>query len=142
MIAGIASLVFVPLLAIAMAHILWSFGGTWPVQDQKTLARTVVGSRDIERMPPRLLSATVAIFIFASGIWALSMTDPAPNLLLTLGGLALAIIFLMRGIAGFTSQWRALTPEEPFATFDKKVYSPLSFGIGLGFAILVLWRLL
>jgi len=142
MIAGISSLVFIPLLAIFMVHILWAFGSTWPAQDQKTLARTVTGFKGVEHMPPRIASAAVAIAVLAAGTWALFMSDPAPNPLLTLGGGVLAFVFLGRGVAGYTKKWRDLTPEEPFATFDRKLYSPLCLGIGIGFLFLTIWRLI
>lgn len=141
MIAGIASLVFIPLLAISMVHFLWAFGSNWPAQDQKSLAHTVAGFKDIERMPPRIMSAAVAIGILLAGLWALSMSSPLPNPILTVGGAVLTLVFLTRGIIGFTSLWRDLTPEEPFATFDKKLYSPLCIGLGLGFLFLTIWRL-
>lgn len=138
---GIASLVFIPLLAIAMAHVIWAFGGTWPVQDRKTLARTIIGVKDAGDMPPRPVTALVALGAFAAGIWALSLTDPAENTVLTLGGAVLALVFLGRGIAGYTRRWRALTPEEPFASLDRKIYAPLCLFIGVGFALLTFWRL-
>ncbi len=141
MIMGISSLVFVPLLAIAIVHFLWALGFNYPVKDQKTLARTVAGFKDIEKMPPRLMSALVGIGVLSAGIWILAMADPAPNLTLTFGGIILAIIFLGRGLIGFTKKWAEITPEEPFRTFDRKFYSPLSIGIGLGTLILVLWRI-
>jgi len=140
MIAGIASLVFVPLLAIAMIHVMWAFGSTWPTHDQKNLARTVLGYRDVERMPSRLLSALVAVFTLTAGIWALSLSGTEQDPVLVGGGILLGLIFLARGIAGYTSWWRNLTPQEPFATFDKKFYAPLCIGIGLGFLFLTFWR--
>lgn len=140
MISGIAALIFIPLLAIGTAHLLWAFGSTWPVQDRKTLAKTVVGTPDVEEMPHRLLTAALAILLFGAGVWALSMADPAPNETLTLGGVFFTLIFLARGIIGLSPKWRRLNPEEPFATFDKKVYTPLCLGIGAGFAFLTIWR--
>lgn len=141
MIAGLASLVFIPLLAISMVHFMWAFGSTWPVSDPQTLARTVVGTKGVKRMPSRFLTALVAIAVLAAGIWVLAMTDPSDSIILTLGGAGLALVFVGRGVAGFTSAWRALVPEEPFATFDKKLYSPLCLAIGAGFIALVIWRL-
>lgn len=140
MMAGIASLVFMPLLAVFFAHTLWAFGRTWPVDNEQALARTVIGTKDVSGMPPRWMSGLVAFFILIAGLWALLLSDPAPNLILTLGGALLTFVFLLRGIAGYTPKWRELTSEEPFASFDKKVYSPLCLGIGLGFAILTIWR--
>jgi len=141
MIAGLASLIFIPLLAVSMVHLMWAFGSTWPVSDPQTLARTVVGAKDIQRMPSRLMTGLVAIAVLAAGIWALAMTDPSDSPILTWGGVALALVFVGRGIAGFTRAWRAMVPEEPFATFDRKLYSPLCLAIGVGFVTLVIWRL-
>lgn len=140
MIAGIAALVFIPLLAIGAVHLLWAFGSTWPVKDQQTLARTVVGTENIEKMPPRFITACIAIGILSAGVWALSMADPLPNETLTMGGLMFTLVFLGRGIIGLTPKWRRLTPEEPFASFDKKVYTPLCLAIGAGFLFLTVWR--
>lgn len=140
MMAGISSMVFIPLLMVFFVHTIWAFGGTWPANDEQTLARTVVGLRDITRMPPRWQSAIVALLVITAAMWALFMSDPAPNLIITLGGALLTLVFLGRGIAGYTKKWRALMPEEPFASFDKKVYSPICLWVGLGFAILTIWR--
>ncbi|MCB9994337.1 MAG: DUF3995 domain-containing protein [Hyphomicrobiaceae bacterium] len=136
MLAGIASLVFIPLLAIVMVQVMWAFGARFPARDEATLARTVIGKPGIVTMPRRIISFLAALLVFAAGLWALSLSDPEPNLVLDIGGAALAAAFLIRGIAGYTSTWRNNHPEEPFKTFDRKVYSPLSIGVGLGFALL------
>lgn len=141
MISGIAVLVFIPLLAISMLHFMWAFGSNWPAKDQKTLARTVAGFRGVKKMPPRIASFGVAVLIFVAGLWALAMSDPTPNRTLSIGGALLSLVFLGRGGVGFTKWWRAKTPEEPFATLDRKTYSPLCCGIGLGFLCLTIWRL-
>ena len=140
MVAAIASLTFIPLLAISMVHLLWAFGLTYPAKDELTLARTVAGFRGIEKMPPRIASFGVAIATLVAGIWALALTDASPSLVLTGGGAVLALVFLVRGLVGFTRKWREMTPEEPFATFDRKLYSPLCIGIGLGFLVLTALR--
>jgi len=54
----------------------------------------------------------------------------------------LAAIFLARGAVGYTSGWRAQFSEEPFATLDRRNYSPLSLFIGAGFLLLVAMRLI
>ena len=142
MIMGIAALVFIPLLAVAIAHFLWSIGRTWPIKDADLLVRTVVGRPGVTRMP-RLASFVVAVAILAAGIIALSLADrTAGGTLLNILGLLLGAIFIARGIAGYTPQWRAVFPGEPFATLDRKTYSPLCLFIGVGFLLLVLLRLL
>ena len=139
----LASLMFVLLLSVAVAHLLWSIGQTWPIRDEKLLAQTVVGTRDIQKMPPRLASFAVAVATFAAGILALSLADhDSGGMLLTLAGIALAAIFLGRGIAGYTPGWAARTPEPNFRLNDRRVYSPLCLLLGAGFLALVFMRLL
>ena len=139
----LASLMFVLLLSVAVAHLLWSIGRTWPIRDEKLLAQTVVGTRDIQKMPPRLASFAVAVAAFAAGILALSLADhDSGGMLLTLAGIALATIFLARGIAGYTPGWAARTPEPNFRLNDRRVYSPLCLLLGAGFLALVFMRLL
>ncbi len=141
MISGLASLVFIPLLAVSMVHMAWAFGATYPVKDEKMLARTVAGFKDIEKMPPRLASFAVSLLALGAGIWGLALTDPSTSIILTAGGILLALAFLGRGIIGYTRRWRELTPEEPFATLDKKIYSPLCLFLGAGFLTLSALRI-
>ena len=139
----VGSLTFVPLLMVALAHFFWALGSTWPIKNETLLAQTVVGTRGVTRMPPRLASLAVSVLILAAGIIALALADHSSGgLLLTLFGVLLAVIFIGRGILGYTSGWRARFPTEPFATLDRKNYSPLCFWIGAGFLILVLMRLI
>ena len=139
----IASLMFVLLLAIAVAHLLWSIGQTWPIRSEKLLAQTVVGSRDIQHMPPRRLSFAIAVATLVAGILALALADhDSGGALLTLLGLPLAAMFLGRGVVGYTSWWAAKTPEPNFRLNDRRVYSPLCLLLGGGFLALVIMRLL
>lgn len=139
----VGALTFVPLLTVALAHLLWSIGVTWPIRTKQLLAQTVVGAPGITRMPNRLLTFVVALLILAAGIVGLSLADhDSGGLPLTLLGAILAIVFLARGVLGYTAGWRARFPTEPFATLDRRNYSPLCLWIGAGFLILVLMRLL
>lgn len=139
----IAALMFVALLAVATAHLVWSFGGTWPIRSEKLLAQTVVGFKDIERMPPRLASFAVSVVTLAAGIVALSLADhDSGGATLSLLGLFLAAVFLARGAAGYTAWWASRTPEPNFRLNDRRVYSPLCLLLGLGFVALVILRLI
>lgn len=142
MIMGIAGLVFIPLLAVALANLIWSLGGSWPLRDRTLLARTVIGKPGVTDVP-RLTALLVAIGALAAGIIALSLADPeAGGLGLNLLGALLGAGFIARGVLGYTAGWRDRYPEEPFATLDRRNYSPLSLFIGAGFLLLVLMRLL
>jgi hypothetical protein len=139
----VGALTFVPLLTVAFAHLLWSLGNTWPIRNEQLLAQTVVGAPGITRMPNRLLTFVVALAIFAAGIIALSLADhDSGGLPFTLLGVLLALVFIARGGAGYTARWRARFPTEPFASLDRRTYSPLCLWIGAGFVILVVMRLI
>lgn len=142
MTAGIASLVFILLLAVIFAHLMWAFGSTWPVGDSKTLARTVAGFRGIEKMPNRLLTFFVAVLLLAVGIWVLLLSGEDSDPVLTIGGFLIAAVALARGAAAWHPSWRALTPEEPFASLDRKIYGPVSLAIGFGTLLLCIWRVI
>ena len=139
----IAAFMFIALLAIATAHLLWSIGKTWPIRQEKLLAQTVVGTAGIERMPPRLASFAIAIATLVAGVIALALADhDGGGIGLSLIGLPLAAIFLARGIVGYTSWWAGKTPEPNFRLNDRRVYSPLCLFLGAGFLALVILRLL
>ena len=140
MIAGIASLLFIPILAVAFAHLLWAFGGKWPMQNREMLARTVIGIAGVTRMPPFAYTFVYALAAFAAGIVALSLSDAAVGITSQVIGAVLAVLLLARGIAGYTPKWRAWRSEQPFSAMDRKYYSPLAIYLGLGFFILTVWR--
>jgi hypothetical protein len=137
----ISSLMFIALFAVSMAHFLWALGRTWPIRNEKLLAQTVVGFRDIERMPPRLASLAVSIATFAAGVFGLALADhDSGGIWLSLVGVVLGLVFLARGVVGFTPWWAAMTPEPNFRLNDLRVYSPLCVLLGLGFFTLVWLR--
>jgi hypothetical protein len=139
----ISALLCVVLLAISFAHLMWSLGVKWPTKDEALLARTVTGFEGATKMPPRWMSLGVAVLTFAACVWALALADhDGGGPLLTLIGVALGAVFLARGVIGYTARWQKKTPEEPFRTNDRRVYSPLCIVLGVGFLALVLMRLL
>lgn len=137
----ISSLMFIALASVSLAHFLWAFGRTWPIRNEKLLAQTVVGFKNIEKMPPRLASFAVAIGAFAAGVFALALADhDSGGLWLNLVAVALAALFMARGVLGYTGWWAALTPEPNFRLNDRRVYSPLCILLGLGFIALLYLR--
>ena len=139
----IAAFMFVSLLAVCFAHLLWSIGRTWPIRQEKLLAQTVIGTADIQRMPPRLVSFSVAVFTIASGVTALALADhDSGGIGMTLLGIPFAAIFLARGALGYTAGFQAKTPEPSFRYNDRRVYSPLCLALGAGFLVLMVMRLL
>lgn len=138
----VSSIMFVLLLAVAMAHFAWGLGKTWPLNAEPMLARTVIGSAGLERMPPRLRSLAVGLGALAAGVVAVALADDSGGgMPLDLLGLLLAVAFLARGVLGYTGWWARRTPEEPFRTLDRRNYSPLCLALGAGFLFLVFVRL-
>ncbi|MBN9309811.1 DUF3995 domain-containing protein [Devosia sp.] len=138
----VAALIFVVLLTVAIACLMWAIGAPWPIRDPAVLARTVIGRPGVTRLP-KLASLAVAILALAAGILALSLADhTAGDWWLTLIGVLLAAIFFGRGALGYTEGWRARFSEQPFATLDRKNYSPLCIALGVGFLLLVIMRLI
>jgi hypothetical protein len=139
-------IVIVTLLAaivftLSAMHLTWAFGNTWPAKNERELARTVAGFRGIESMPPRGASAAVAVGLGLAGALVLLLADAHAKSATTsaaIAGLAVAILFLGRGIIGFTPSWRRRTPEEPFATLDRHYYSPMCLLVGAGYLALSL----
>jgi hypothetical protein len=138
----LASAIAFVLLAIAAIHAYWGLGGVWPGRDEADCARRVVGSRGVRRMPGPVPSFAVAALLLIAMLVVLSLGGwidlPLPAGLVSIVSAAAALVFLGRGIAGFTPAWRRLTPEQPFATLDVRYYSPLCLAVGAGLATLAL----
>ena len=113
----VAGLVAIVLVLLAALHLYWGMGGVWPGTDEKTCARAIAGFRGIDRMPSPIQAFTVAGALLA--------------------GAAAALVFLGRGIAGYTPAWRRLTPEMPFARNDVRYFSPLCLLLGVSFVVLL-----
>lgn len=130
------------LAIVAAFHVYWALGGLWPGTDEVSLARRVVGSSGIRHMPSREMTLAVAGLIFFAALWPLMWAAlipyPLPQSLVWLGMVVLAIVFAGRGLAGYWPGFRSHFPEEPFATLDRRCYSPLCIAISLGFILLIL----
>jgi len=60
-----------------------------------------------------------------------------PLWLFQLAGVGLALVFLSRGIIGFTPFWESLLPEDPFRTWNKQFYSLLCLLLSTAVAVFV-----
>lgn len=132
------------LAGIALLHLLWGLRIWWPIRDEFRLARTVVGASNIRQMPGSSACFNVALALFGAAAlpWLLQDRTAFPGwiaTLLTLAGIGLALVFLVRGGAGYTRRFAALFPEEPFRSLDQRLYSPLCLVLGAGFSLLTFW---
>jgi hypothetical protein len=116
------------LIAIAGVHILWGVGYWFPIRDEAALARAVVGTHGITRMPgavPCALVAVALLFLASVLFW--------PTGGLRQGMLwAAAAVFGLRGAVAYAPFWRRIVPEQPFARLDRQFYAPLCLLIGIG----------
>lgn len=137
---AIALMMSAVLTLLALLHAAWALGSTWPAADEETLAKTVVGRRGILTMPPPEASSTVAVLLLAISVWPLWRTAqvsiPIPEAAGLVAGWGLAFGFAARGTLGYVGKWRRLMCEQPFATYDQRLYSPLCFLLAIGFALL------
>ncbi len=138
---AIAIAIYCVLVAIAALHFYWAAGGVWPRRDRMWLARTVVGRTGIAQMPSSRLTLAVSLAIFAIAhlpLMAAGMIwSPLPPALQALAMWAMAAVFFLRGIAGYTPAWRSAFRAQPFALYDQRYYSPLCLAIGTGLALLI-----
>lgn len=135
-------LIFLPLLTVGMAQLLWSVGIRWPIADRALLARTVIGTAS-GKMPNKLVTFGFALFLLGASVCAFAVADHSSGgWWLTLIGAILAALFVVRGVVGFTAAWQDRHPADPYDRYNRTLYSPLSLAIGVGFLVLVIMRLL
>ena len=129
-------------LLIALIHFLWGINIYWPAANETAIARAVVGARGITQMPNFWACSFVALALIIGAMIVLQLGGVIaikvfPLWLFQLAGVGLALVFLSRGIIGFTPFWEALLPEEPFRTWNKQFYSPLCLLLSTAVAVLV-----
>lgn len=140
----VAMLLVAALAAITGLHLLWATGRTWPATDEAELVRLVIGDPKLRSMPPRPITAAVAVALTATMVTAGLLPLHVAGWLdgpVTLAGAAIGTVFLVRGLATYTAPWRRGHPLEPFATRDRWLYGPSSIALGVGFLHLVTTRI-
>ncbi len=140
MINLIAVLLTAILSFIAALHAYWALGGVWPGRDKSSLGRIVVGNPRLLGVPPASLTAIVAALIAGAAAWPLLLSPvtariASPEIARIMTGL-LAIVFLLRGLAGYLPVLQRRHSAEPFASLNRVLYSPLCLALGAGFLIL------
>ncbi|MEL6169077.1 MAG: DUF3995 domain-containing protein [Pseudomonadota bacterium] len=122
------------LVVIAAIHLVWALGIWWPVPDETRLARAVVGTEGVTRMPGAIPCSIVVVALLFASAWPWFMAaGDAP--LGRLGGWVLTGVFFLRGGLSYTPFWRRLAPEDPFARLDRTLYGPICLALGAGFLV-------
>lgn len=120
------------LLEIAALHLLWAARIWVPIREEEALARAVVGSAGITRMPGMVPCAAVALALAVAA--SLPWWDVFGLRRAAL--LAMALVFLARGAATYIPAIARLCPEEPFRSLNRKAYGPLCLMLGILAALL------
>ena len=120
------------LIVIAAMHLLWALGYWWPIKDEAELARAVVGTRGIEKMPGAVPCALVVVALLFAAAWPWFPEGP----LKSLGLFGIAVVFQLRAIAAYSPLMKRLAPEQPFRRLDEAYYAPICIFFGIVFMIL------
>ena len=122
------------LVVLAAIHLLWALGYWFPLHDEAALARAVIGTRGVTRMPGAVPTALVTVALLFAAAWPWL----PPSGLRTAGLAAATAVFLARGAASYLPAWRRRLPEEPFATLARRRYGPICLALGIGYLFLFL----
>jgi peptidoglycan/LPS O-acetylase OafA/YrhL len=132
----LAVLLFVGVGTPAVVHALWGMGSTWPEASAEALARSVVGDGR-RRMPPPAACYGVAGALAVVALWPFVLLGRAEQPWALAVAFAVAGLFVVRGMAGYSPRWRAHFRDEPFATRDRRYYSPYCLLMGVGYLALL-----
>lgn len=132
------------LVPIAVLHFLWAIKIWFPVKDEERLAKTVTGFKGRRRMPSTFACLFVSIALFLTAALPLLLTnilrqELIPPWLAAMFCFLAGFLFVFRGIIGYLPVFARMTPEQPFRTYDRYIYSPLCLVIGSSFLFLV-WQ--
>ena len=136
MTALMALLLTIGVGAVAVIHAIWGLGSHWPEVSEEALARSVVGDGR-RRMPQPWQCFLVAFGLAAMALWPWYVLGRIHDNVVLAGTYSIAGIFMARGIAGFSARWRTHFTTEPFATRNRKYYSPYCLLLGVGYITLV-----
>lgn len=125
-------------LLLAVLHLHWAFGGHWPAQDTRGLARLVVGGQD--RMPGPVACVLVALALLIPAV-ALLIPKALPTLLAQGAIWATALVLLLRGLEGFfEARFRPAIQGDPYAHWNQRIYSPFCLILSMGMMLTGLSR--
>ena len=135
---GLSAVVF----CIAAVHAYWGLGGYWPAASAEHLAKSAVGTPNVKMVPSAASCFAVAAILAGVAAWPLFVAGLLPEVwprwLTLLAGVGIIAVFVCRGAAGYTAVWRRRFSEEPFASLDRLVYSPLCLLLGAGYFALLM----
>ena len=131
-----ACLLFVGVGVLAVIHAMWGLGYSWPEANEQALVRAVVG--DGRRyMPAPWQCYAVAVVLALVALWPFVMLGRDEETWVQSVTFIIAGVFVARGVAGYTVTWRSHFRDEPFATRNRRYYSPYCLLMGIGYLSLL-----
>jgi hypothetical protein len=124
------------LAGLAIVHVVWARGSTWPFTDRAGFVRSIIGSSNPAKSPGPGASLSVAALLTISTLgvagrpWA---TKPKTVLASDLVTLVTTGVLALRGTVGLAGSGAGLlgtTPE--FRRNDLRFYAPLCVALALG----------
>ena len=132
----LAVLLFIGVGVPAALHVAWGRGSTWPESSAEALARSVVGDGR-RRMPSPAACYGVAAALGVVAVWPFILLGRSHEPWALAVAFAVAGLFVVRGMAGYSPRWREHFRDEPFATRDRRYYSPYCLLMGVGYLALL-----
>lgn len=122
-------------ILLALLHVYWGHGGTWPGENRQELIDRVYGEGT--RFPSLAACYAVALLLAAIAVLALAsvqqLVQPQIKTLLISLNVAVASVFLIRGAGGYLpileKRW-----TEIFVRYNRRIYNPLCLGLGCAYA--------
>jgi hypothetical protein len=116
---------------LAVLHVTWAMGSSFPFQSRAELADAVVGRNTVP--PPRASFSVASLLAIGAGLVLnlLSIPRGFRNGALTI----MAAVLLLRSAAGFSANTSRLSKgsdSERFRRLDRRLYSPLCLLLAIG----------
>jgi hypothetical protein len=119
------------LFAIAVLHVMWGLGSSFPFRNRDQLADSVVGRSEV---PPFAECATVAAALAMTAALVAGVA-PLPRRVRAVVLRGVSAGLLTRGVVGALGRTSMLSPGSDSPTFtrlDQRIYSPLCFWLAAG----------
>jgi hypothetical protein len=110
--------------AVAVLHVMWGLGSSFPFRSREELADAVVGRDDV---PPFSECVAVALALALAAVLVTGAL-PLPKRIRTVALRVVASTFLTRGVVGALCRTSVLSPgsDSPrFTRLDQRIFSPL-----------------
>jgi hypothetical protein len=111
----LAAIASIGLIIISVIHVVWAIGFWWPIRDEAALARAVIGTKSVDKMPGAVTCSLVAVALLFAATWPWFGDGP----LKPMGLFGIALIFQIRAIAAYSTLMKRLAPEQPFRRLDE-----------------------